>query len=58
VVIVEQDAIEIGVVEGAAPLAVRASGPDGVAVTVRAEPGARYATRRAGEAFKAWERVA
>src|SRR6185436_18445088 len=53
-VIVEPDAIEIAVVEGAAPLAVRAIGPGGGAVTVRAEPGARYAARRAGDAFAAW----
>jgi kojibiose phosphorylase len=56
-VIVEPEAVELAVVDGPAPLAVRAVGPDGIAREVRAEPGARYATRRRGEGFTAWEAI-
>jgi kojibiose phosphorylase len=55
--IIEHDAIEVTVVHGAAPLCIRAIGPDGRAVEVRAEPGTRHAIRRDGEGYRAWEGI-
>jgi trehalose/maltose hydrolase-like predicted phosphorylase len=55
--IVEHAAIEVAVVEGMVPLCIRAIGPDGRAVEVRAEPGTRHATRRDGDGFRAWEGI-
>ncbi len=56
-VIIERDALEIAVVAGAAPVSVRAIGPDGRAVEVRAEPGTRHASRLRGEGLQAWESI-
>jgi hypothetical protein len=55
--IVEPNAVEVTVEDGARPLALRAIGPDGRAVGVRAEPGTRHATRRDGGGFRAWEEI-
>jgi trehalose/maltose hydrolase-like predicted phosphorylase len=55
--LVEPGAIEVAVIEGAAPLPIRAVGPDGRATEVLAEPGTRHATRRSGEGYLAWEEI-
>jgi kojibiose phosphorylase len=51
----DADGLELAI-EGDAPLSIRASGLDG-AVEVRAEPGRRYAARRRGDGFAAWEGI-
>jgi trehalose/maltose hydrolase-like predicted phosphorylase len=53
--VVEPGAIELAVIDGASAVTIRALGPDGGAVEVRAEPGTRHAARRSGEGFRAWE---
>jgi kojibiose phosphorylase len=55
--IVEPGAVEVTVEDGARPLTLRAVGPDGRAVEVRAEPGTRHAARRDGGGFRAWEEI-
>ena len=52
---IDDRAIEIAAV-GEAPIAIRAIGRAGVA-DLRAEPGRRYAARRVGDGFRAWEAV-
>ena len=56
-VIVEPGAIEVAVEEGDGPLALHAIGPDGRAVTARAEPGTRHATRTGDGGFRPWEAI-
>jgi kojibiose phosphorylase len=50
-------AIEAHVLEGHAPVVLRARSADAARCEVSAEPGRKYVTRRVGEAFSAWEEI-
>jgi kojibiose phosphorylase len=54
--VVEPSSVEVAVVEGDAPVVVRAIG-DGGTVDVCAEPGTRHASRREVGGYCAWERI-
>jgi kojibiose phosphorylase len=59
-ILIEPDAIEVAVTggsEGAAPLPIRAVGPDGCAREVLAQPGTRHASRLRDGGYRAWEEI-
>jgi trehalose/maltose hydrolase-like predicted phosphorylase len=52
-----RDSVEVRVLEGHAPLGLRARGSAGEPREIRAEPGRSYAARRDGEGYAGWEEI-